>query len=189
MKTLHVVERGEWRAWLQANGSREREIWLVFYKRHTGRRRLEYGDAVEEALCFGWIDSILRRLDDERYAQKFTPRRKGSRWSDLNIARAKTMIAAGHMTPAGAAFLTPALLRRGTRPSPAKAAGRRPLPDYIVSALTGDEKARVFFESLAPSYRRLFIGWVDSAKKEETRRRRLAEMLATLRAGRKLGMK
>ena len=78
MKTLHVTKRREWRAWLQANGGKEKEIWLVFYKKHTGKARLAYDDAVEEALCFGWIDSIVKRLDEERYAQKFTPRNRGS---------------------------------------------------------------------------------------------------------------
>jgi uncharacterized protein YdeI (YjbR/CyaY-like superfamily) len=189
MRTLHLVNRGDWRAWLQANGGKEKEVWLVFFKRHTGKKRLEYGDAVEEALCFGWIDSTIRRLDEERYAQKFTPRKTGSGWSDLNIARAKKMIAAGLMTPAGIAVFDPALLRRRPVPSPAKAAGKRPIPEYIAAALVADARARAFFESLAPSYRRLYLGWVDSAKKEETRQRRLAEMLATLRSGRKLGMK
>ncbi|MBN2344937.1 MAG: YdeI/OmpD-associated family protein [Candidatus Aminicenantes bacterium] len=189
MNALHVVKREVWRQWLKKNGTREKEVWLEFYKRHTGKARLEYGDAVEEALCFGWIDSTIRRLDEERYAQKFTPRKRGSRWSDLNIARAKKMITAGLMTPAGSEQIDADLLRRGPRPSPAKAAGCRPVPEYITAALGDDEKARAFFESLAPSYRRLYVGWVDSAKKEETRQRRLAEMLASLRANRKLGMK
>jgi uncharacterized protein YdeI (YjbR/CyaY-like superfamily) len=187
MKTLHVTERDEWRAWLQANGGREKEIWLVFFKRHTGKARLEYEDAVEEALCFGWIDSIIRRLDDERYAQKFTPRKPNSNWSALNIARAKKMIAAGRMTPVGAAFVDTGQLRR----PPAKPAGAaaEKVPAYFLAALAADEKARTFFTNLAPSYRRLYVRWVDSAKKEETRQRRLAEALATLRAGRKLGLK
>ena len=189
MKTLQVTKRADWRRWLQANGRREKEVWLVFHKRHTSRKRLEYDDAVEEAICFGWIDSLLKRLDDERYAQKFTPRRPGGRWSDLNIARAKKMIAAGLMTPAGSSFITPALLGRGPRPGPTQAAALRPVPRYILAALAGDEKARAFFTSLAPSYRHQYVGWVDSAKKEETRQRRLAEMLALLRSGQKLGMK
>jgi uncharacterized protein YdeI (YjbR/CyaY-like superfamily) len=189
VKTLHVIERGEWRDWLAANHEKEKEIWLVFYKRHTGRKRLEYDDAVEEAICFGWIDSTIRRLDRERYAQKFTRRGRASKWSDLNIARAKKMIDAGLMTPAGAALFDPVLLRRKPAPAPAKAAGSRPIPRYIAVALADDKKAGAFFASLAPSYRRLFVGWVDSAMKEETRQRRLTEMLDTLRAGRKLGMK
>jgi uncharacterized protein YdeI (YjbR/CyaY-like superfamily) len=189
MKTLHVVQRAAWRRWLARRGKEEKEVWLVFYKRHTGRKRLEYDAAVEEAVCFGWIDSIIRRLDGERYIQKFTPRRPRSQWSDLNIERARRMIAAGLMTPAGAAVFDPALLERGPVPSPTRAAGMRPLPAYIAAALAADSKARAFFEGLTPSYRQRYLGWVDSAKKEETRQRRLAEMLSDLRAGRKPGMK
>jgi uncharacterized protein YdeI (YjbR/CyaY-like superfamily) len=189
MKTLHVLEREEWRAWLQAHGEKEKEIWLVFFKRHTGKKRLEYDDAVEEALCFGWIDSIIKRLDRETYAQKFTPRRRGSKWSALNVARAKKMIAAGTMTPAGLALIDPARLRRRPTPRPSSLPANEPIPSYIHDRLNADEKARLFFEDLAPSYRRLYVRWVDSAKKEETKQRRLAEMLATLRAKRKLGLK
>jgi uncharacterized protein YdeI (YjbR/CyaY-like superfamily) len=189
MKTLHVTERDAWRDWLEANGNKEKEIWLVFYKKHTGKARLAYEDAVEEALCFGWIDSIVKRLDDETYARKFTPRNRGSQWSDLNIARAKKMIAAGRMTPAGSALSEPALLRhRPAKPKIAPASGEA-IPSFIAEALAADKKARIFFESLAPSYRRLYVRWVDSAQKDETRQKRLRELLATLRAGRKLGMK
>jgi uncharacterized protein YdeI (YjbR/CyaY-like superfamily) len=189
MNTLHVAGRREWRAWLQANGCKEKEIWLVFYKKHTGKARLAYEDAVEEALCFGWIDSIIKRLDDESCARKFTPRNPGSKWSDLNIERARKMIAAGSMTAAGLALIDPALLR--SRPVKPRAVpdGKEPIPTFILEALAADAKAGAFFAGLAPSYRRLYVRWVGSAKKEETRGKRLAEMLATLRAGRKLGMK
>jgi uncharacterized protein YdeI (YjbR/CyaY-like superfamily) len=189
MNTLHVVKRGAWRAWLKANGGKEKEIWLVFYKKHTGQARLAYEDAVEEALCFGWIDSIVKRLDDETYARKFTPRNLGSKWSELNIRRAKKMIAAGLMTAAGLALIDPALLH--CRPAKPRAVpyGKEPIPAFILEALAADAKAAAFFAGLAPSYRRLYVRWVGSAKKEETRGKRLAEMLATLRAGRKLGLK
>ena len=189
MKTLHVTERSTWREWLQANGEKEKEIWLIFFKKHTGKSRLAYDDAVEEALCFGWIDSIVKRLDEERYAQKFTPRNRGSKWSDLNISRAKKMIAAGLMTAAGLALIDPALLRRQPTPRPASPPEVQPIPPYIRAGLDSDQKAAAFFASLAPSHRRLYVSWVDSAKKEETKQRRLAEMLATLRAKRKLGLK
>lgn len=187
IKTLHVVERRAWRAWLRANGEKEKEIWLIFYKKHTGKKRLAYDDAVEEAICFGWIDSIVRRLDEKRYAQKFTPRKRGSKWSDLNIRRAKKMIAAGCMTPAGSILIEPGTLRR--RPAKPKAAAKEQVPAYFHVALEADPKARAFFAGLAPSCRKLYVSWVDSAQKEETRQRRLAEAIATLRAGRKLGMK
>jgi uncharacterized protein YdeI (YjbR/CyaY-like superfamily) len=189
MKTLHITERAAWRAWLKANGGKDKEIWLVFYKKHTGKVRLAYDDAVEEALCFGWIDSTVKRLDDETYARKFTPRSPGSLWSELNIGRAKKMIAAGSMTAAGLAMIDPAHLRSTRRPRPANPPEDLSIPPYIRAGLDADEKAGFFFKNLAPSYRRLYVRWVDSAKKDETKQRRLAEMLATLRAGRKLGLK
>jgi uncharacterized protein YdeI (YjbR/CyaY-like superfamily) len=189
MNTLHLVKRGEWRDWLKAHGGKEKEVWLVFYKKHTGLAQLAYDDAVEEALCVGWIDSIVKRLDDETYARKFTPRNLGSQWSELNIRRARKMIAAGLMTAAGLALIDPALLRRRTAKPRTVPDGKEAIPAYIVDALAADDKAAVFFAGLAPSYRRLYVRWVGSAKKEETRRKRLAEMVATLHAGRKLGLK
>jgi uncharacterized protein YdeI (YjbR/CyaY-like superfamily) len=189
MKTLHLTRRSDWRAWLQANGSTEKEIWLVFYKKHTGKARLAYDDAVEEAICSGWIDSIVKRLDDETYAQKFTPRNPGSNWSDLNIRRAKKMIAAGLMTPVGMALIDQALLKRKQQPSRQRPAKNVRMPGFILDGLAADKEAWQYYQTLAPSYRRLYSRWVTSAKKEDTRKKRLAELVATLHAGRKLGLK
>jgi uncharacterized protein YdeI (YjbR/CyaY-like superfamily) len=101
---LYVKTRSEWRAWLQSSYQSKNEIWLIFYKKHTRKPSLAYNDAVEEAICFGWIDSIVKRLDDQKYAQKFTPRKARSKWSLLNIQRAQKMIAEGKMTSAGLLF-------------------------------------------------------------------------------------
>lgn len=186
---MHVTARCDWRAWLESHHETEKEIWLVFHKRHTGKARLAYDDAVEEAICFGWIDSIIKRLDEQTYVQKFTPRNRSSRWSSLNIERAKKLIASGLMIPAGLAKIDTSLLARKAEPRPAKRARNFVIPAFILEALAADRPARDFFQTLAPSYRRLFCGWVASAKKEETRQKRLAEMLATLRSRRKLGLK
>ena len=105
MKTLRVDTRDSWRHWLRENHASEAEIWFVFYKKHTGVPNVPYGVAVEEALCFGWIDSLVKRIDDERYAQKFTPRRSGSVWSELNKKRATAMVDEGRMTDAGLIFV------------------------------------------------------------------------------------
>ncbi len=101
MKTLYVKDRKQWRSWLAKNGKRAREIWLIYPKKHSGKVRIPYDDAVEEALCFGWIDGMTGKLDAERYVQRFTPRRPTSRWSPINIRRARKLIAAGKMTTAG----------------------------------------------------------------------------------------
>jgi uncharacterized protein YdeI (YjbR/CyaY-like superfamily) len=189
MKALHVIERRQWRAWLEANGGKEKEIWLIFYKKHTGKARLAYDDAVEEAICFGWIDSTVKRLDEEAYAQKFTPRNRNSKWSDLNIRRARKMIAAGLMASAGLAKIDPALLKRNQVPPRTYPDKNSTIPPFILAGLAADHAAWNYFQTLAPSYCRLYSRWVASAKKEETRQKRLAELVATMRAGRKLGMK
>src|SRR3954463_13551246 len=102
-KTLHVTSREEWRAWLTTHHASETVVWLLFYKKHVGRPRISYDHAVEEALCFGWIDSIVKKVDDEKFAQKFTPRRGGSKWSALNKQRLRKLIREGRMTEAGLA--------------------------------------------------------------------------------------
>lgn len=105
-KTLHASNRDAWRAWLDRHHETEQEIWLVFYKKHTGKPGVSYEDAVEEALCFGWIDSIVRRIDDERYAQKFGPRKANSKWSESNKRRVRKMMEEGKMTAAGLAKIS-----------------------------------------------------------------------------------
>ena len=101
LKKIYVSTREDWRAWLEENHDREKEIWLIYYKKPSGKPRVAYDDAVEEALCFGWIDSTIRKLDEDRYMQKFTPRNPGSVWSELNKRRVEKMIREGRMTQAG----------------------------------------------------------------------------------------
>ena len=100
-KELYVMNREDWRAWLEQNHATEKEVWLLYYKKHTGKPTIPYDDAVEEALCFGWIDSLVKRIDDEKYTQKFTPRKNRSVWSESNKKRAKRTIKLGRMTGAG----------------------------------------------------------------------------------------
>jgi uncharacterized protein YdeI (YjbR/CyaY-like superfamily) len=189
IKTLHATTRAAWRAWLAEHYASEREVWLVYAKRHTGEPRVEYDDAVEEALCFGWIDSIVRRLDEDRFAQKFTPRRPGSRWSESNRRRYAKLEAAGTLAPAGLAN------GPGDAEAPVGSAKAKPergaveLPAYVEEELRRDRRAWETFERLAPSYRRLYVGWIDAAKREETRKRRLAEAIERLREGKTLGLK
>jgi uncharacterized protein YdeI (YjbR/CyaY-like superfamily) len=108
MKTLDVRKRENWRRWLSKNHAKETEIWLVFYKKQTDVSSVHYEESVEDALCFGWIDSIIKRLDNDRYARKFTRRKSGSQWSEHNKARAKKMIKAGRLTNAGLALINDA---------------------------------------------------------------------------------
>jgi uncharacterized protein YdeI (YjbR/CyaY-like superfamily) len=182
--TLDARTRARWRAWLAANHAKAAEIWVVFYKPHTGKKTLAYHDALDEALCYGWIDSKIRRLDDDRYALRFVPRKPDSKWSDVNRKRyadlaARGLLAAPGIERAPTANRYPKRTKRYTDVPPA----------YIERAFKANACAWAFFESLAPSYRRYYIGWIDSAKREETKKKRLREAVDTLAAGRKLGMK
>ncbi len=181
---LHFTSREPWRAWLEKHHDSVEQVWLVFFKKHTGRPTISYDAAVEEALCFGWIDSLVKRLDDDRYARKFTPRTNRAKWSESNLARFEKLEASGRMTAVGRTKLDPAT-------TPVAPPSKRPLeiPPYFQIALADNERARAFFHSLAPSYQRAFVGWVDSAKRDTTRRRRLAEALTLLDNHKKLGLK
>lgn len=186
-KTLYVTTREEWRAWLAKHHQSESEVWLVYYKKQTGRPRIPYDDAVEEALCFGWIDSIVKRIDDAKFAQKFTPRKDCTKWSALNKGRVRKLIREGRMTKAGLAKIDVVLL--GDEPQAKPAKGKFALPRFVRQALMANQKAWEYFQNLAPSYRRLYIAWIMDAKKEETRARRLREAVARLAQKRKLGLK
>jgi len=183
MNTLDLRTRRAWRQWLKAHHASVTDIWLVFHKRHTGVACLSYDDAVEEALCYGWIDSIVKRLDDSRYARKFTPRRPGSVWSPANRRRYKELKRRGLLAAPGIERApTPARAAAVTRPS-------TELPAYIERALKKNTRAWKTFQALAPSHRRAYIGWVDAAKRGETKARRLREAVLLLAAGKKLGLK
>ena len=186
IKTLDVRTRAQWHGWLEKHESSAAEIWLVFHKQHTNTHGLDREASVEEALCFGWVDSLVRRLDGERYAVKFTPRKPDSRWSDVNRRRYASLEKRGLLEAAGQAN-SPAGKRsyaiRQRRPLDA------PVPAYIERALEAVPAARRFFETLAPSYRRAYVAWIDAAKRDETKQRRLREAVARLAKGEKLGLK
>jgi uncharacterized protein YdeI (YjbR/CyaY-like superfamily) len=189
MKQVHVSTRGQWRRWLAESHNKEEDgIWLVFYKKETGRPSLQYEESVEEALCFGWIDSIIRRIDDDKYCRKFTPRRDGSRWSASNRMRVEKIIKEGRMTEFGLAKVE-AAKRSGNWEKDPRPVISMELPQELSEALAGNRKARDFLEGLAPTYRKHFIGWIVAAKRPETRARRLKESLALLARGERLGLK
>jgi uncharacterized protein YdeI (YjbR/CyaY-like superfamily) len=181
-KLLYVPTREEWRAWLQEHHETGTEVWLVYPKKHTGEPRVSYGDAVEEALCFGWIDSIARRIDDDRFAQKLTPRKDTGNWSAPNLERMERLIASGQMTPAGLAKFEPVA-------QPPRYQTDSAVPPFIEEALKANEAACQNFQALAPSHRRNYVRWITEAKKEETRQRRLQEALLMLEENEKLGLK
>jgi uncharacterized protein YdeI (YjbR/CyaY-like superfamily) len=185
-RTLYVKDREEWRRWLQEHYASESEVWLIYPKAHTGTQRIPYDDAVEEALCFGWIDSNVQTIDDEKYAQKFTPRRTTSKWSALNRQRARRMIAEGKMTEAGFALL-PDLSQPDEEANPARAFVA--LPADVEAALRANPPAWENYSRFTERYQQICLGWITHAKKEETRLKRIQEFVELTAKNQKIGMK
>ena len=186
MKTLRLQSADQWRDWLAEHHASVAEIWLVMYKQHTGETSVPYADARDEALCFGWVDSLVKRLDDRRYAIKFTPRRPDSRWSDVNRKRYAELAASGRLKPPG---IERAPTDRGYAPRPVRTPLPARLPSYIQRALERHATARRHFDELPPGQRRRYVAWIDSAKREETKARRLKEAIRLLTKGQALGLK
>ena len=182
LMTLEIRSRRQWRTWLEKHYASSPGVWLVFYKNHTGVKSIPYEDSVREALCFGWIDSLIKRLDEDRHAHKFTPRRPSSKWSEINRKRWVELRDAGLLAPAGLAA-APTDNRYAPLPTVPD------LPAYIAKALKVNPKAWSFFQELAPTYRRQFVGWIHLAKRPETREKRIRESIALLAARKKLGLK
>jgi uncharacterized protein YdeI (YjbR/CyaY-like superfamily) len=180
-KTLYVTSREDWRAWLTKHYRSETEVWLIYYKKLSGRPRISYDHAVEEALCFGWVDSIVKKIDDARFAQKFTPRRNWTKWSELNKRRLRKLIREGRMTEAGLAKIDRAILAEGPRAKGSHGDGD--IHRFVQQALAASAKAWENFRNLAPSRRRQYVHWIMEPKKEETRARRLSDVVSRLELG------
>lgn len=158
MKLLDVPDRRAWRSWLAKNHTKEQEIWLVYYKKGSGKSRIPYNDAVEEALCYGWIDSLVKGIDRDRYAQRFSPRRPTSRLSQMNKERVRTLIANKKMTKAGLEALAHVYDPEADRDEPFVIA-----PD-ILEAIKADEQAWKHFQKFPESYKRIRIAYVEHAR-------------------------
>ncbi|HCC71517.1 MAG TPA: hypothetical protein DEQ09_10265 [Bacteroidales bacterium] len=189
MKTLHVTGREEWREWLETNHKKEKEIWLIYYKKHTCEPRIPYDDAVEEAICYGWIDSIIKRIDENTYCQKFTPRSRNSKWSEMNIRRAEKMISNGRMSSHGMGLFEqtkkdPSLILK-TEKTPSIVE----IPEDLDNKLHNTGKAFRYFISFPKSYRMMCIRWINAAKKDETRKHRITEVAEKASKGEKIGLK
>ena len=185
MNQLHVAGRSEWRRWLAENHNKALDgIWLVFEKGRTGKPTLEYEDSVEEALCFGWIDGVRRSLGVGIYTIRFTPRKSKSNWSFVNIRRAKELIQRKRMTPAGFKAFETRVERQAVRHSEERRNSRfSPAQKKLFLA---NAAAWQFFQKQPPSYRSVCTFWVVSAAKEETRERRLQQLISDSAAGRRI---
>lgn len=178
---LSFKTRDEFRQWLSEHHSSEKELWLVFYKKNSGVQSINYDEAVCEALCFGWIDSLVHGIDKEKYEQKFTPRNPKSNWSDLNKRRVKRLIADGKMTDAGMKLITYNLNAPLEETTTAQKKEYMELPDKYMQILACDVYAFAFFNKIPQSHRHEYAHYVMEAKKEETQLRRLDRIIATLK--------
>lgn len=186
--SIYLKDARSWREWLENNYETVPGIWLIYFKKHTGKPRVGYNEAVEEALCFGWIDSVVKRIDDETYMQKFSPRKARSGWSASNVKRVEKLIGEGKMMPAGLKAV-----------EMAKANGKwdEALAEKVMYALSTDflellqqnNFAFMNYKKLSPSHKRQYANWVMSAKRPETRLKRCREMIRMLEKNEKLGMK
>ncbi|HYU28472.1 MAG TPA: YdeI/OmpD-associated family protein [Gemmatimonadales bacterium] len=176
-KTLYVKTRKEWRAWLARHHKTAREIWLIYYKKESGKPRIAYNDAVDEALCYGWIDSLLKPIDKMKYAQRYSPRKKTSRLSDMNRERVRRLIQSGRMTKAGLA----AIEHTGK--------GTAKLPADILDQLKRDPTTWKHFQRFPASYKRIRIGWIAAARaRREAFDQRLRYFLKMTKQNKRFGM-
>lgn len=175
----------EMRDWLDAHHATATELWLGYHNVATGKPSLTWSQAVDEALCVGWIDSVRYSLGPDASAQRFTPRRKGSIWSAINVAKVEALLAEGRMRPAGvAAFEARTPERTAVYAYEREHAA---FTDAETARFRANAAAWTFWEGIAPGYRRSATHWVTSAKRDETRARRLGQLIADSAAGRKPG--
>jgi uncharacterized protein YdeI (YjbR/CyaY-like superfamily) len=164
-ETLYAKNRKEWRSWLSKNHKKADEIWLIYYKKGSGKPRIPYNDAVEEALCYGWIDSTMKKLDDNRYAQRFSPRRKNSNLSELNKERVRRLIKSGKMTKAGLEKIKHHLEGWAEGAGDPPTLNKFEIPDDILVQLKADPVIWRNFRKFPEHYKMIRIGWINGARK------------------------
>lgn len=181
-KTLYAPNGKAWRAWLKKHHAKEQAIWLIYPKKHTGKARVPYNDAVDEALCFGWIDSTAKRIDDDRYAQRFTPRRKTSGLSQMNKERVRKLIANGKMTKAGLAAIAHAYRGKADH-------GKAKVSGEIVKALKKEGNAWKHFQKFPESYKRIRIAYIEDCRgySAELFQKRLANFVRNTAKNKRFG--
>ena len=176
--TLYAKNRTAWRAWLKKHHGTKGEIWLVYYNKSSGKQRIPYNDAVEEALCFGWIDSIMKKIDAESFAQRFTPRKPKSIWSEMNKERVRRLIREKKMTAAGLATFNGSAHRSVLKTGTKARAEKLVIPPAILKALKRDAITWRNFQKFPESYKRIRIGWIEGARQRpEIFRQRLTYFL------------
>lgn len=183
LRTIYAKNRKEWRSWLQKNYKSEKGIWLIYHKKHTRKESVPYTDAVEEAICFGWIDGRIKKIDNDKYMQLYSPRTSKSLWSEINVERAKKMIKQGSMTKYGLK-----VFREGTKTKARIPSSKNfSVPSYFRESLAKNEKARNNFQKISPSAKLAYVYWVGTAKTDKTRQKRIKITIEQLSKNKKFG--
>ncbi|HUX97326.1 MAG TPA: YdeI/OmpD-associated family protein [Bacteroidales bacterium] len=184
MKPIYFQRQKEFRKWLEKNHSIEKELIVGYYKKETGKPSMTWSESVDQALCFGWIDGIRRNVDDESYSIRFTPRRPGSNWSRVNIKKVEELSKAGLLTPVGLELFNNRKDKHGDRYSYENFSAV--LPVEMEKLFRKNKAAWSYFEKQAPSYKKVRIYWINSAKQEETRMNRLKKLILVSEEGKRL---
>jgi len=189
MNQLRVNSIGGWREWLDRNHDRETEVWLVFRKKEAGKVPFDYPMALDEALIHGWVDSLIRGIDEKEYMRKFTPRQPTSTWSELNKKKVERLIREGRMKPPGMKAVEIAKKSgqwdRGVKPPEVDGS----LPGALLQAFSRHTKARDNYFKLSPSHQKQYNIWINSARRAETVARRVKESIRMLERGEEPGLK
>jgi uncharacterized protein YdeI (YjbR/CyaY-like superfamily) len=184
MEVVFFKSQSELRKWLEENHDKAKELWVGFYKKSSGQEGITYAEALDEALCFGWIDGIRKSVDEMSYTNRFTPRKPGSIWSMVNIKRASELVEAGLMQPSGLKAFGEGDEKKSKLYSCEERV--RKLDDAYEEQFRANKEAWDFFQAQPPGYQRSATWWIMSAKREETRLRRLAALIAGSQKGQRL---
>lgn len=176
LKSFHAKDKQAWRKWLQKNHLKEEGIWLIYYKKGSGKTRVSWEEAVEEALCFGWIDSISKSIDEEKYKQKFTPRKLKSVWSAINKKKIEFLIEQELMMPAGSRIID--IAKQNGSWTKLDAVENFVIPPDLIKFLEKNKRVAQYFEGLSKSMQKQWLYRMNNAKLPETRKKRLQELRA-----------
>jgi len=193
LEQIYFNNKESFHCWLQKNHDKSLGVWIKFFKKHANVECIKYNESLEEALCFGWIDSIIKKIDNDQYARKFTPRTNTSKWSELNKKIVTALIKTGKMTEEGLKkidiYLKTGRVDWENKEFKEKETKEIDIPDFIMEEFAKNEPALTNFNNLAQTYKRHYILWITNAKREETIHNRLKESVELLKENQKLGLK
>lgn len=192
IQEIHFKSKDDFRKWLEKNHDKSIGIWMLYYKKHTNKTNIEYSDALDESLCFGWIDSIIKRIDEERYVRKFTPRKNIKNWSEINKVKVMRLIQQERMTLFGLqkidSYVKSGKIIWDDKKVEIDYGNLKNTPLFIIDFLKTKPSSLQEFQKLAASYRKEYIHWLLNAKREETRNKRLNKLIEKLNNKIKPGM-